>query len=616
AVMRRTAQYQNFRSAVFTDLTPDGGGLLVSTRFADTPQLHLVSMPGGARYQLTFFKEPVRFGAFDPSRGTGGFYFQMDAGGSEAYQYFWFDRATGQHTLLTDGASRNESLVVAHKGGRVAFTSTRRNKTDWDVYVLDGLDAGKTRLVKEVKGMWLVLDFSPDDSKLLLFHRVSINEGYLHVLDLKTGDTVEVNPRKDQPPVAYGTAKFGRTGDEVYYASDEGSEFLRLTHYALKSGKKTVITPNLPWDVTDVALSPDGKWIAWAANEGGRSAIYLGSSYVAEKATRIPAPLGVVSGNSLTFDRQNRRLAFSMSTSQSTADAYTFELKSRKLERWTTSEVGGLNPERFVVPKLVEYESFDGRRIPAWLYLPPKRDGKAPVVISIHGGPEGQSMAWFNWIAQYWALELGIAVIEPNVRGSSGYGRSYLLLDNADKREDSVKDIGRLLDWVAQQPELDASRVCVYGGSYGGYMVLASMAHFGDRLRCGVDVVGISNFVTFLQNTESYRRDQRRVEYGDERDPKMRAFLESISPTTNAKKIDKPLFVAQGLNDPRVPASEAEQIVKTVRTNGTPVWYLLAKDEGHGFQKKVNRDYFSNAFILFFEQYLLGAPAAPAPTKK
>ena len=194
----------------------------------------------------------------------------------------------------------------------------------------------------------------------------------------------------------------------------------------------------------------------------------------------------------------------------------------------------------------------------------------------------------------------------PNVRGSSGYGKAYLQLDNGYQREDSVKDIGALLDWVARQSELDAERVAVIGGSYGGYMVLASMTHYDDRLRAGIDIVGISNFVTFLENTQDYRRDLRRVEYGDERDPEMRAFLEKISPTTNAGKITKPLFVAQGLNDPRVPASESEQMVEVIRENGGVVWYLLARDEGHGFRKKANRDYYGRAVVLFLQEHLLG----------
>jgi dipeptidyl aminopeptidase/acylaminoacyl peptidase len=242
--------------------------------------------------------------------------------------------------------------------------------------------------------------------------------------------------------------------------------------------------------------------------------------------------------------------------------------------------------------------------IPALIYKP-KTKGPYPVIIDIHGGPEGQARPSFNPINQYYAVEMGIAVIEPNVRGSSGYGKTYLELDNWYNRENSVKDIGKLIDWIASQSDLDAKRIALTGGSYGGYMVLASMIHFNEKIRCGVNIVGISNFVTFLNNTQDYRRDLRRVEYGDERIPEMREFLLQISPTTNAYKITKPLFVVQGLNDPRVPYTEAEQIVKAVRQNGTEVWYLLAKDEGHGFRKKSNRDFYIWSEVLFFEKYLL-----------
>jgi dipeptidyl aminopeptidase/acylaminoacyl peptidase len=315
-------------------------------------------------------------------------------------------------------------------------------------------------------------------------------------------------------------------------------------------------------------------------------------------------PTGVIAR--LKFDRQSKRLGFTLSTAQSTADVYSVDVKTRALTRWTESEVGGLDPATFVAPERVRYPSFDGRMIDAWYYRPRRSDAKKlPVVISIHGGPEAQATAAFNPTVQYWVNELSVAVLQPNVRGSAGYGKSFLKLDNAAKREDSVADIGALLDWIAKRPELDGERVAVFGGSYGGYMVLASLEHFSERLRCGVEIVGISNFVTFLEHTESYRRDLRRAEYGDERDPELRKLLIAISPTTNASKIKRQLFVAQGQNDPRVPAGEAEQIVKAVRAGGGPVWYVLAKDEGHGFQKKVNRDYFTDAVSRFFEEYLL-----------
>jgi dipeptidyl aminopeptidase/acylaminoacyl peptidase len=321
-------------------------------------------------------------------------------------------------------------------------------------------------------------------------------------------------------------------------------------------------------------------------------------------------PVGLIGG--VSFSPDGKRLALTLNTATSPSDAYVIDLAGAKLARWTRSEVGGLDASTFVAPALVRFPTFDTvngkpRTIPAFYYKPnkPAKTGKYPVVINIHGGPESQALPNFSPNAQFLANELGVAVLVPNVRGSSGYGKTYLTLDNGERREDSVKDIGALLDWIAKQPELDASRVGVQGGSYGGYMVLASLMHYPQRIKAGVDIVGISHFGTFLNNTESYRRDLRRAEYGDERDAKMKKVFDRISPLNNASKITSPLFVAQGKNDPRVPYTEAEQIVKAVRGNGQPVWYLLYADEGHGFQKKANADYYGAAAILFWQRNLL-----------
>jgi dipeptidyl aminopeptidase/acylaminoacyl peptidase len=300
-----------------------------------------------------------------------------------------------------------------------------------------------------------------------------------------------------------------------------------------------------------------------------------------------------------------------MVSARSTADVYSNRVDANRsatgnVVRWTESETGGLNPASFAEPQLVKWKSFDDREISGFLYKPPaKFTDKRPVIINIHGGPEAQFRPIFLARNNYYINELGVAILFPNIRGSSGYGKTYLQLDNGFLREDSYKDIGALLDWIKTQPELDADRIKITGGSYGGHMTLAIATLYNDRIRCSLDVVGMSNLVTFLEATEAYRRDLRRVEYGDERDPKMREFLERIAPLNHVKNITKPLFVVQGANDPRVPLSESEQMIATVRKNGTPVWYLMAKDEGHGFAKKKNADFQFYATILFIQKYLI-----------
>jgi len=608
AVADRMNQYQQTRAAYFSDWNPTGPGMLITTRFGDTYQLHYVDHPGGARRQITFFKEPVNSGAYCPAKGKNGFLFSMDVGGGEFYQIYYYDLASGKNILLTDGKSRNESPLWSNHGAMFSYTSTRRNGKDNDIYLSNSDNPSAARMIYQAEGSWGPVDWSPDDSRLLVINYISANESYYYILDSKTGQTNLVFPKSEEK-VAYGGAMWSKDGKGVYYVTDRGSEFMQLHYWDLASGKDEVITKDIPWDVEGFDLSKDGKLLAFVANEDGMSKLRIIETET-KKELKLPAlPVGQVSG--IEFKPDNSALALNIETPRYPGDVYSLDLKKMELVRWTYSEVGGLNTDNFPAAQLIHYPTFDSanrkpRMIPAFYFEPTQKSDKPyPVVIYIHGGPEGQYTPAFASTFQYWLNELGIAVLAPNVRGSTGYGKTYLKMDNDYLRENTVKDIGALLDWIARQPELDKERVCVYGGSYGGYMVLACMFHYNDRLKAGIEQVGISNFVTFLENTQEYRRDLRRVEYGDERDPKMREFMISISPTTNAIKITKPLLVGQGLNDPRVPAGEAEQIVETVRKNGGEVWYILAKDEGHGFAKKVNRDYFGNAVSLFLEKFLL-----------
>ena len=596
--------YTEARSAAFESWHPQRREMLVTTRFGDTPQVHLVQMPGGARRQLTFFADRVGGASFRP--GAGDFFIlSKDVGGAEFYQTYRFDLGTRAVTLLTDGKSRNSLGVWSRQGNRIAYASTRRNGQDTDLYVQDPASPGSDRRLCELSGGgWQPLDWSPDGRRLVVREGISINETYLWIVDAETGERKALTPRGGAEKVAYYEARFEPVGISLIATTDRGSEFAHFVRIDLATGREEALTGPVAFDVERFDLTRDGKRLAYVTNEAG-----VGVLHVRDLSTgRDGVVQGLAAGTigSVAWHENGRDLAFSIADAKSPSDVYSYDAEAGRVDRWTESETGGLDPETFPRPELVRWKSFDGREISGFLYMPPARfSGKRPVIVNIHGGPEGQSRPGFLARNNYFLDELGVAIVFPNVRGSTGFGKTFSKLDNGYLRENTVKDIGALLDWIGTRPDLDASRIMITGGSYGGYMTLASAAAYSDRIRCALDVVGISNFVTFLERTEAYRRDLRRVEYGDERDPKMREFLTRISPMTNASKIRKPLFVVAGANDPRVARAESDQIVQTVRAGGTPVWYLVAKDEGHGFAKKRNQDYQFYATVAFVQENLL-----------
>ena len=597
-------RYLEFRAASFSGWHPKQREMLIVTRFADAAQLHMVSRPGGARRQVTFLPEPVAGGSFDPRAGEFAVFLQ-DAGGGEFFQLYRFDLANGQVALLTDGKSRNSAPTWSNDGTWLAYTSTRRNGRDTDIYVMNPREPKSDRLVAQLAGGgWSVMDWSPDDFKLLIGEYISINESRLHQCDARTG-AMESLTASSSEKVAWSAGRFARDNRSLFVITDKDSEFQRLCRLELATRKPTPLSADIRGDIENFDLSRDGRKLAFVSNESGVSKLHLLDARTGRELRAPSLPLGVIAG--LKWHANHRDLAFSLSSAKSPNDAYSLDTKTGHVERWTESETGGLNPQNFVEPELVRIKSFDGLEISAFLYRPAAKEfpGPRPVLMSIHGGPEGQTRPGFQARNNYYLNELGVAVLYPNVRGSSGYGKAFLTLDNGFKREDTVKDIGAFLDWIARDGRFDAQRVAVSGGSYGGYMSLACMTHFSGRLRCGIDIVGISNFLTFLKNTQDYRRDLRRVEYGDEREPAMAEFLARISPANSAQQITKPLLVVQGLNDPRVPASESEQMVKAIRDRGGKVWFLMAKDEGHGFQKKRNVDFLFLSTATFLKENLL-----------
>jgi dipeptidyl aminopeptidase/acylaminoacyl peptidase len=611
STVEQAGRYTEVRNASLADWHPRQREMLVLTRFADTNQLHLVKMPGGARTQLTFFPDRVAGARFQPTAGDY-FVFRKDIGGGEWFQLYRYDLASGDITLLTDGKSRNLGELFSHAGDRLVYTSTRRNHQDTDLWIINPAEPKSDRMLLQLEGGgWQPVAWSFNDKQVLLLEEISANEGYLWLVDVAAGQKKLLTPKGGAERVYYGGGPFSNDGRGIYTATDKDSEFQRLAYVDLATGRHEYLTSDIPWDVEDIALSEDGPTLAFVSNENGASVLHLMDTATRKRKPAPKLPLGII-GN-VRWHKNSRDLGFTVDSARSPQDVYSLDTQTGQLSRWTTSESGGLNAQNFAEPQLIKWRSFDGREISGFYYRPPARfTGKRPVIVNIHGGPEGQYRPGFIGSWNYYITELGAAMIMPNVRGSTGFGKSFLKLDNGMNRDHTFKDINALLDWIQQQPDLDSSRVMITGGSYGGLMTYAVATFYNDRICCSVPVVGITSLVTFLEHTEAYRRDLRRVEYGDERDPQMRAYMGKIAAFNNADKIRKPLFAVVGKNDPRVPYTESVQMMDKLRQSRTPVWFLIANDEGHGFAKKKNRDFQFYSTIMFVRTFLLGEGNATA----
>ena len=594
----RTRPYMEFRTASFASWHPRDRSMLITTRFANTAQIHRVAAPLGYRQQLSFEPDPVG-GAWSPAGDVLAV--QKDVGGNEFYQIYTL--ANGRLTLVTDGRSRNNFGAWSRDGRWIGYSSTRRNGADTDLYVVDPRDRSTDRMVAQVQGGgWNFADFSPDGRQAVVINYQQVTNSDMYLLDIASGRMTPIgDPARD---ISFGGAEFAPDGT-LWATSDEGSDFQRLGTLDPATGRFTAVSREPRWDVEGFDVSPDGSSIAYTTNEAGISRLKLLDSRNGQVRAVDQLPAGIVGGLEIA---PWGTIGLTLTSARSPADAYSVDPQTLAVTRWTRSETGGLDPEANAEPELIEVRSFDGERISGFLYRPDaaRFPGRRPLIVNIHGGPEGQSRPNFLGRNNYLLNELGIAIFYPNVRGSTGYGKRFVGLDNGPAlRENSVRDIGAFLTSLGRDPGLDSSRFAVTGGSYGGYMCYASAIHFGDRLRAANCVVAISNFVTFLENTQSYRRDLRRVEYGDERT--QRAELLAISPLTRVGELRIPLMVVTGANDPRVPASEADQIVAAVRRQGGMAWHLLGQNEGHGFARKENQDYQFLTSLMFWQQTLLGA---------
>ncbi|NND45426.1 MAG: S9 family peptidase [Xanthomonadales bacterium] len=606
------ARFHDVRSSLFAGWTPDGGAVYVKTRSDGVNQIHRVDRAGGSHRQITERREPIGEVARQPVGELIAY--SMDVGGSGYDQIYLLDPATGESRQLTHGQALNNRMAWDHQGRRLAYRSTRRNGRSNDIWIMDIEAPGEARLVFAAPdgAFWKPVDFSRHGEALLLQYYAGITDSRIYLLDLATDALRLLAGSADQPTSNVATG-FNHDDSGVLFVTNQRGEAAEIAELPLDpAGSVRYMQEAVTWDITEFRLSEDRRRGAFVTNEEGISRLYLFDplTMAFERVRRLP--VGVIS--SLEFSPAGRKLGMTLNTPRTPSDVFVLGLRPKplshkRLVRWTYGTASGLDPDRFIDPDLVHYPApmiTDTRTmlVPAFVYLPRGR-GPFPVIIYIHGGPEGQFRPSFNSTIQMWLDRLGVAVIAPNVRGSLGYGTHYLQMDDGRQREHSVMDIGALLDWIAAHDQFDADRVGVYGASYGGYMALASTVHFGDRISAAVARAGISNFVTYLENTQDYRRDLRRVEYGDERDPEMRAFLQSISPLNNVDRITTPLFIVQGENDPVVPASESAQMVNALRQRGLPVWYMNALNEGHSYEHKRNRDLFQQVTVMFFEEFLL-----------
>ena len=629
SAVRAFQRYADIVGHAFVDWHPTQREMLVAHRApgSSTPQIFRLRGPLQALEPLTTGPERVTDAEWEPERGRY-IVFERDIGGNEAAQVYRLDPDTKAATRLTADGERHALAGWLPKQGRLIVSSVpldrtaaggRRTEVTTRLTAIDPLapDApGGRRVLAELPGPgWFNLVVAPDERQAVITRYIAATQSETWLIDLPAaGPATEGKPAERRrllpaPGETLRAAHFasGWSADakQLFLVSDRASEFREMMRLDVATGALTRLTGHIPWDVSRGDGDPALPLLAAAVNVDGRDELRLFDRATGAER-RVPAvPPGSV--GELRFHRKTGELAVVTDSPQGPSQVHVLDPASGRLEAWTKPLTpAGLDLSQVPDQQIVRWKSFDGRTISGVLSLPPARfAGKRPVLMLMHGGPEAQSKVGWNGRLNHLLLERGVAIFEPNVRGSSGYGKTFLDLDNGRLREDSVKDMAAAIDWTATHPRLDGSKVIVAGGSYGGYMALAAATRLSDKIAGAYSSVGISHFVTFLENTESYRRDLRRAEYGDERDPSMREFLNAISPLTNAEQVKKPLLITQGKNDPRVPWTESEQIVRKLQARGVPVWYLLAENEGHGFARRENADYQFATLVRFVEETVL-----------
>ncbi len=573
------APYFNLPSAT-TPAWLGEGGLAFLSDVTGVPQVWMVGADGGSPRRLTDFSE--RIGALAASPHGNRIVFGMDAGGNERQQLWTLEPDNGEARALTaDPRSIHAFGAFSPDGGRFAFASNSRDERWFDILTI-GLDAPASDPIPVMVADALLapLAVAPDGRRILV-RRTNTNLD--HDLLLLPGDGSEaqlLTPHDGEATIP--DAAFDPRGDGVYVLTNQDRDTVILERLDLRTGQREVLVEG-SWDLEALAVAPDGLWLAYAVNQDGASRIVLREVATGHERTLTGLPLGVAEG--LTWDRRGQRLAFSYAGPQDPSAIWTSGLDG-VARRAMSVDFGPLDPASLVEPETIRYPTFDGRDIPALWFRPTNVDGPWPTVVDVHGGPESQRRPTFAPITQF-LLSRGYAVLAPNVRGSTGYGKTYCHLDDIEKRMDAVRDLAVASDWLRSHPEVRTDRIAVMGQSYGGFMTLAALTTYPDRWAAGVDVVGIANFVTFFEQTGPWRRSTRAAEYGDPvRDA---VLLQEISPIHRVDQISAPLLVIHGRNDPRVPLGEAEQIVAALEARGATVELLVFDDEGHGLVKRPNR---------------------------
>ncbi len=603
-------RYLNIRSAGSADFAPDGTvSFLMDT--TGTPQVWTLDGPGEWPTQHTFYDERVTFASFSPERRELAF--GMDEGGNERAQLYRLETETGRVTNLTRHPDAKHRWGGWRSDGeQFAFTSNRRDISVFDIYVQNRTATGSAaELVHEGSGWLSVAGWSPEDDRLLVHEAHSSFDHDLHVLDLSSGELTQITPHTGE--ARFSSPEWGPDGAGVFVCTDRDSDTLRLERLDVVRAAdleasnldpvSTVVAGGDGWNVDGVAVDEDSGRLAYSRNVDGYTELTAGELEGPTSLDTFPTPdvpKGVAGG--VTFDDAGERLGITVTGSTLNTNVFVVDLETGGSEQWTQAATAGIPRDTFVGPELVHYPTFDDREIPAFFSLPDTDSGEStPIIVDIHGGPESQRRPSFAPTKQYF-LSHGYGVFEPNVRGSSGYGKAYSHLDDVRNRMDSVRDIKAGVEWLHDHPAVDPDRIVAKGDSYGGFMVLAALTEYPDLWAAGVDIVGIANFVTFLENTGDWRRDLREAEYGSLEED--REFLESISPINNIERINAPLLVLHGENDPRVPVGEAEQIVKKVREQQVPVRKLIFDDEGHGFSKLENRIEAYSAVVDFLDDHV------------